>query len=57
MRDEIDGRLWDEHGHAFSESLDRLVRAAGAALRRLYRFDWDAPWHRAPAGRSRAGQA
>ncbi len=57
MRDEIDGRLWNEHGHAFSESLHGLVVAAGAALRRLHRFDWDAPWRRAPAGRSRAGQA
>ena len=57
MRDEIDGRIWDAHGHAFSESLHNLFTAIGAAVTRLYRLEWDAPWRRMGATRSRPGQA
>lgn len=50
MRDEIDSRVWVEHGHAFSESLASFLAAAGTAigvgLRRLNEIEFDAPWQR-----------
>jgi hypothetical protein len=50
MRDEIDSRLWVEHGHAFSETVANFFAAAGASigtgLRRLNEMDFDAPWER-----------
>ncbi|HYD38184.1 MAG TPA: hypothetical protein VEA60_11255 [Allosphingosinicella sp.] len=57
MRDEIDSRLWVEHGHAFSESVAGLFGAAagaiGLGLRRLNEIEFDAPWKRdAGAGRA-----
>ena len=57
MRDEIDGRLWDAHGAALTESLHAFFVAVGAALARLHRWDWEAPWRGAAARRSRIGQA
>jgi hypothetical protein len=57
MRDEMDGRLWDAHGHAFSENLHRLFSGIGEAIKRFYRAQRDAPWQHAAAQRSRAGQA
>jgi hypothetical protein len=57
MRDEIDGRIWDAHGHAFSETLDKVLRSAGTALAKLHRLAWEASWRRARAPRHRAGQA
>jgi hypothetical protein len=48
MRDEIDGRLWAEHGHAFSEGVARLISEIRLSLERLHAFQFDAPWrHRA----------
>ena len=32
MRDQIDGRLWAEHGHLFSVQLDGLLKAALSAF-------------------------
>ncbi len=50
MRDEIDSRIWAEHGHAFSEDLAKFLASAGAAigtgLRRLNEMEFDAPWKR-----------
>ena len=37
MRDEMDARIWVEHGPAFSADLDRLFGRIGAAARRLFR--------------------
>lgn len=58
MRDEIDSRIWVEHGHAFSEDLARLfaaIRASvGTALKRLSEIEFDAPWKRDVRG---SGQA
>jgi len=57
MRDEIDSRIWAEHGQAFSESLARFLAAVGDAvgtgLRRLNEIEFDAPWKR-DAGTGRA---
>jgi hypothetical protein len=50
MRDEIDSRMWVEHGHAFSEDLANFFAGAAAAigtgLRRLNEMEFDAPWER-----------
>ena len=50
MRDEIDSRIWAEHGHAFSEDLANFFASAAAAigtgLRRLNEMEFDAPWKR-----------
>ncbi len=39
MRDEMDARLWAEHHEQFSEMVDKVVGALGAALRRLGGWD------------------
>ena len=48
MRDEIDSRIWAEHGHAFSSDLASFFARAAAAidngLRRLNEIEFDAPW-------------
>ena len=50
MRDEIDSRIWAEHGQAFSEDLAnffaRTADAIGTGLRRLNEMEFDAPWKR-----------
>ncbi|HEX8572677.1 MAG TPA: hypothetical protein VF759_07995 [Allosphingosinicella sp.] len=50
MRDEIDSRIWAQHGHAFSEDLANFFAGAGNAiaigLRRLNEMEFDAPWKR-----------
>ncbi|HYI41404.1 MAG TPA: hypothetical protein VE053_13910 [Allosphingosinicella sp.] len=50
MRDEIDGRIWVQHGHAFSQDVANFfaaVRASvGSALKRLNEIEFDAPWKR-----------
>ena len=37
MRDEMDARMWNEHGHQFSEDLHRLLTRIRAAVRTLAR--------------------
>lgn len=44
MRDEMDARIWNEHHTAFSDSLDRLFRNIGDALKRLHQIEFSAPW-------------
>ena len=48
MRDEIDGRVWADHGHVFAEDLARFFARIGAAvtsaLDRLNAIEFDAPW-------------
>ena len=44
MRDEMDARIWAEHGAAFSEDLDKLLRRVWAGLKRLHQIEFDAPW-------------
>ncbi|HEU0134590.1 MAG TPA: hypothetical protein VFR28_07185 [Allosphingosinicella sp.] len=48
MRDEMDGRIWVEHGQAFSDGLASFfataAATAGAALRRLNQIEFEAPW-------------
>ncbi|HEX8241209.1 MAG TPA: hypothetical protein VF574_15855 [Allosphingosinicella sp.] len=58
MRDEIDSRLWVQHGHAFSESVANFFASAGDAigtgLRRLNEMEFDAPWERDARGPGQA---
>ncbi|HEX6375522.1 MAG TPA: hypothetical protein VFZ91_07350 [Allosphingosinicella sp.] len=54
MRDEIDSRIWVEHGHAFSESLAGFLAAAGKGLKRLNEIEFEAPWKRDVRGSGRA---
>jgi hypothetical protein len=50
MRDEIDSRIWNAHGQAFSNDLDnffaRVGAAVGTTLKRLNEMEFDAPWKR-----------
>lgn len=50
MRDEFEGRLWAEHGHAFAADLARLVDELRTGFRRLVEIQFAAPWRR-PASR------
>lgn len=47
MRDEIDGRLWAEHGRSFSDSLASLFSQVRIALKRLNEIEFEAPWRQA----------
>lgn len=54
MRDEIDSRIWADHGRAFSEDLARFfsttAASVGAGFRRLNEIQFDAPWKRDSRG-------
>jgi uncharacterized membrane protein YhaH (DUF805 family) len=56
MRDEMDARIWVEHGADFSASLDRFFKDVAVALRRLHEIQFSAPWRRDHSQR-RPGQA
>ena len=49
MRDEIDGRLWEQHHGAFSDGISQLVDQIRVSLRRLHRLQFDAPWRHGDA--------
>jgi hypothetical protein len=48
MRDEIDSRLWVEHGPPFAAAIDAAIAAIAAAvrpaLRRIHEVEFGAPW-------------
>jgi hypothetical protein len=46
MRDEIDARIWNEHGQQFSEDLHRLLKTVAVSLKRLHAIQFDAPWRK-----------
>jgi hypothetical protein len=46
MRDEMDARIWNEHGQDFSASLHALLLDIGAGFRRLQAIRFAAPWKR-----------
>lgn len=54
MIDGIDGRMWADHGHAFSESVAQALSKAMTAFQRLNAIQFDAPW-RSTTGRSPHG--
>ena len=47
MRDLIEARLWDDHGHQFSEDLHRLFVGVSATMQRLAAIQFEAPWRNA----------
>ena len=50
MRDEVDARIWGEHGDEFSASIDRLVKKAYQVFCKMAAIQFSAPW------RKRAGE-
>lgn len=58
MRDEMDGRIWVEHHHDWSNDLAttiaRAVEAIGAGLKRLNEIEFDAPWKQDSRGPGQA---
>ncbi|HEX9947904.1 MAG TPA: hypothetical protein VGA98_10225 [Allosphingosinicella sp.] len=50
MRDEMDSRIWLEHGHAFSEDLARFFARLGRGFKRLNEIQFDAPWKHGARG-------
>ncbi len=50
MRDEIDARIWNEHGHQFSEDLHRLLQTLWVSLCKLNEIQFSAPWRKRKAG-------
>lgn len=45
MHDEIDGRLWIEHGSKLTRMLGKLWDVISVSLARVHREHFDAPWH------------
>jgi hypothetical protein len=56
MRDEIDGRLWAEHGHQLSDGLHTLLTTIRGTFANIHRRRWDAPWRHSSRSH-RPGQA
>lgn len=48
MHDEIDGRLWIEHGPKLTESLSKAWDVIAVSLTRVHAEHFDAPWLREP---------
>ncbi|MGE5721952.1 MAG: hypothetical protein ACM3YM_05775 [Sphingomonadales bacterium] len=46
MRDEMDARLWAEHGSEFSAAVAGLLGQVRTAFAKLYEIQYDAPWRR-----------
>ena len=46
MRDEIDGRMWVEHGTDFCEQIRQVARSLARGWSRLNAIQFDAPWRR-----------
>ncbi len=49
MRDEIDGRLWAEHGPAFAAAVSDWFADIMFGFRRLVAIEFAAPWRAASA--------
>jgi hypothetical protein len=48
MRDEMDGRLWAEHGREFSDFVGRVVDKLADVFAEMSRVQFDAPWRAQP---------
>jgi hypothetical protein len=48
MRDEMDSRLWIEHGQGWSDFVDSVLSGIGDVLRRIHATEFDAPWRSEP---------
>jgi hypothetical protein len=47
MRDEIDGRLWNEHGAEFTAAVVKWIAELSAAFIRMNERHYEAPWRKA----------
>jgi hypothetical protein len=56
MRDEMDARMWLEHGAAFGRNVADLFAGLKPALERIHAFHFSAPW-REDGGRARSREA
>jgi hypothetical protein len=48
MRDEMDSRLWVEHGADFTALMAKVIDAIGISLKRLNEIEFEAPWRKNP---------
>lgn len=48
MRDEIESRLWVEHGDGWSNFVHDVAGGIADVMRRLHRIEFDAPWRQRP---------
>lgn len=44
MRDELDGRLWVDHGAAFGDVVASFLDQLRLSLKRLHEIQYEAPW-------------
>jgi hypothetical protein len=44
MRDELDGRLWVDHGAAFGDVVTSFLDQLKLSLKRLHEIQFEAPW-------------
>lgn len=44
MRDEMDARIWNEHGHQLSEDLHRFFQAVKVTFCKMAAINFRAPW-------------
>jgi len=52
MHDEIDGRLWIEHGPKLTATMARLWDVIRVSLDRIHKAQFDAPWLHEPQRRN-----
>jgi hypothetical protein len=57
MRDEIDGRLWAEHGPEFSQAVMKWIAELSAAYIRMNERRYAAPWKAASSPCHGVGKA
>ncbi len=44
MRDELEGRLWADHGAAFGDVVTHFLDQLKLSLKRLHEIQYGAPW-------------
>jgi hypothetical protein len=52
MRDEMDARLWVEHGAEFSRSLSEAFAKLRIVFERLHAIEFSAPWRGSKTGQA-----
>ena len=48
MRDELEARMWLQHGAAFSAFVAETVKATARGFKRLNEIEFSAPWRSNP---------
>ena len=57
MLDQIESRMWADHGHDFSDWAGRAFAKTLLPFQRLNAIQFDAPWQRGSRRPHRPGQA